>query len=365
MRLHEDRATGGFIDAARLHADKPVLDEIHPADAVLAAEFVERLQHAARGEFFAVHRDAVAFHEIEFHVFRFVRRVFRRDGEFEHRLVLRRGRIEPRIFQNAGLVGNMEEIAIHRIRLLEGSFDRDLMLRAVSDHFGPAREEGAVRLHLPRRDDLELRGERHVGELKTALIVAFAGGAVRDRVGLFFLGDVHLGFGDQRPGDRGAQIVLPLVNRVGADHRVDEVARKLLDEIERVVLRSAGLERLFVEPLELLLLADIGRERDDLSVVSFFEPLDDDGRVESARVCEDDFHDESALVWMKSYLRADCARTAMIAFCVCRRFSAWSKMIERGLSNTACSTSSPAWAGRQCMNSASGLAAANNFAVTA
>jgi hypothetical protein len=31
-------------------------------------------------------------------------------------------------------------------------------------------------------------------------------------------------------------------------------------------------------------------ERDDLGVVGFAEPFDDDGRVEAARVCEDDFH---------------------------------------------------------------------------
>lgn len=40
---------------------------------------------------------------------------------------------------------------------------------------------------------------------------------------------------------------------------------------------------------------------------------------------------------------------SIAAFWVWRRFSASSKMMLRGLSRTACSTSSPAWAGRQCM----------------
>src|ERR1700679_176994 len=40
----EDGAAGRLIDAARLHADEAVLDEIDPADAVLAAQHVEALQ---------------------------------------------------------------------------------------------------------------------------------------------------------------------------------------------------------------------------------------------------------------------------------------------------------------------------------
>ena len=44
------------------------------------------------------------------------------------------------------------------------------------------------------------------------------------------------------------------------------------------------------------------------------------------------------------------------AFCACRRFSASSKITERGPSITALVTSSSRWAGRQCMKSASGPA---------
>ena len=48
----------------------------------------------------------------------------------------------------------------------------------------------------------------------------------------------------------------------------------------------------------------------------------------------------------------------MIAFWACRRFSASSKITEWGPSMTALVTSSLRWAGRQCMNSAPGLARA-------
>src|SRR5260370_20352278 len=49
MRRLQDRAARRLIDAARLHADKPVLDEIEPADPMLAAELVQALQQPSRG----------------------------------------------------------------------------------------------------------------------------------------------------------------------------------------------------------------------------------------------------------------------------------------------------------------------------
>ncbi len=128
------------------------------------------------------------------------------------------------------------------------------MLLAVRDHLRAAREELAIGLDFPRGDDAQVRGERHVGELEAALVVTLAGGAVRHGVGLFLLRDLDLGLGDERTGDRSAEVVLALVDRVGADHRVDEVAREFLDQVERVVLRRAGLLRLLVETLELLFL---------------------------------------------------------------------------------------------------------------
>ena len=144
------------------------------------------LSTPAGRELLAVHRDAVALLEIEFDVFRLVRRVLGRDGELEHALVRLRRRIEPRILEDAGLVGNMEEVAIHRIRLLERGLDRE---SCASRSTRSSRRDREIRsrnvVDLPRREDLRAAGERHVGELEAALVVALAGGAVRDGVGLF------------------------------------------------------------------------------------------------------------------------------------------------------------------------------------
>ena len=84
------------------------------------------------------------------------------------------------------------------------------------------------------------------------------------------------------------------------------------------------------------------------------------------RSCEDD---SDAITWprparpagsWRSALRRRNARIrhqARMAFCTCSRFSASSHTTDCGPSITSGVTSSPRWAGRQCMKMASGLAA--------
>ncbi len=136
----------------------------------------------------------------------------------------------------------------------------------------------------------EVRRERHVGELETALVVALAGRAVRHRVGFLLPRDLDLRLRDQRPRDRGAKIILPFVDRVRPDHRVDEVPREFLDQVECIVLRRSRLAGLLGQPFQLLLLANIGGECDDLRVIGFAQPFNDDRRVQSAGVSQYDFH---------------------------------------------------------------------------
>ena len=50
----------------------------------------------------------------------------------------------------------------------------------------------------PWSDDLQFRSQRLGGQLKTDLVVAFPGAAVRERVGADFLRDFHLTLGEQR-----------------------------------------------------------------------------------------------------------------------------------------------------------------------
>src|SRR5258708_528499 len=70
MRGVQDGAAWRLVDAARLHADEAVLDEIEPTDAVLAAELVEPSEEARGRQCLAVHRDRVAARESDLDVFR-------------------------------------------------------------------------------------------------------------------------------------------------------------------------------------------------------------------------------------------------------------------------------------------------------
>ena len=117
-----------------------------------------------------------------------------------------------------------------------------LLLRAVGDHLraaGELRRGTASSRHGAMTS--QLRRERGGGQLEAHLVVALAGGAVGDGVGLFLPGDLDHALGDERPGDAGAEEILALVDRAGLDHREDEVARELLLQVVDVDLGRAGL----------------------------------------------------------------------------------------------------------------------------
>src|SRR3546814_1141512 len=75
-----DRAAGGFVHPARLHADETVFDQIEPADAVLAAEIVERREQRGGRHRPAVQGNAVAPFEIDRDDLGLVGRVLGIDG---------------------------------------------------------------------------------------------------------------------------------------------------------------------------------------------------------------------------------------------------------------------------------------------
>ena len=286
----EDRAAGGFVNATALHADEAVFDHVHAADAVFAAEFVEGVHHGERVEFFAVHGGAKAALEFELDILGKVGRILRQHGQRGEILaVLEVAGVIPRVFEDAGLVGDVEEVAIHRIRLLRAGGDGHSVGLGVGDHLGAAGEFRAEAGVAPRGDDFEFRREGGGGEFETDLVVALAGGSVGDGGGTFLAGDLDHALGDERARDAGSQEILPLINRPSLHHREDEIAGELLIQIVHITLGGSGFESLLLEAVEFLGLADIGAEGDDLGSVGFLEPIQNDGGVESPRIRDNDF----------------------------------------------------------------------------
>ena len=129
MALEHDGAARGLVAAARLHADVAVLDYVQAPDAVLATNLVQIGQHFGRGHVLAIDGNDVALAVSQLDVGRRIRRRLRRTGPTPHVLFV----LGPGIFQHTALVGDMQQVGVHRIgRLfLAVAFDRDVMVRGV------------------------------------------------------------------------------------------------------------------------------------------------------------------------------------------------------------------------------------------
>ena len=141
----------------------------------------------------------------------------------------------------------------------------------------------------PRGDDGHIGRERLDGELETHLIVALARAAVADGVGVLRLCYLHDALGDDGTRKGGAQHIF-LVLRTRLDGGDDVLVHEFVGEILDVQLGRARFQRLFLEPFKLVRLPYVAGDRDDFAVVVvLFEPRDDDGSVQAARVCQHDF----------------------------------------------------------------------------
>jgi len=141
----------------------------------------------------------------------------------------------------------------------------------------------------PGRDNADIGLQGVIAELEAHLVIALAGGAMRDGIGAGRARDLDLALGDERAGDRCAQEVFPLVDGVGAEHGEDEVAHEFLAQVLDEYFLDAELSRLFSGRLEFFALADIGGEGDHLAAVPVLQPFEDDRGIQPAGVGEHDF----------------------------------------------------------------------------
>ena len=284
MREVIDRAARRFVHAARFHADEAVLDQVEPANTVLAPELVLRGQQRRRAHRFAVQRDAVALFEIDRDDFGLVGRVLRVDGARIDVI----GHCLPRILEHLALGRSVQQVRVGRKRRFAALVlgHHDLVLLGEVDQRGAA---GQVPL-APRRDHLDVGGERVIAEFEADLVIALACRAVRHRVGAHLTRDLNLALGDQRPRDRRAEQVQPLVQRVGAHHREDVIADEFLAQIVDEDMLGLHPRRfgLLARRLQLLALAQIGGEGHHFALIGFLQPFQDHAGVEAARIGKDD-----------------------------------------------------------------------------
>ena len=114
---------------------------------------------------------------------------------------------------------------------------------------------------------------------------------MNDGVGAFLFGDLHQALGNDGPGVGCAQQVL-FIHGAGFEAGHDVFIDVFVRKIEHIKLGRTGLKRLLLQTLQLVGLADIAGDCDDLAVVVILlEPGDDDGCIQTARIGKYDFLD--------------------------------------------------------------------------
>ena len=293
----EDSAGGGFVHAAALHAHEAVLDHVETADAVLAGDLVELFHHLAGSETLAVQGDGVALFEADGDVFRFVGSLFHGHG---HHIAVGAG-FFPRILKLAAFEGAVQHIAVHAV-VLVGRAERDVVLFSKGDESGTAHEIPFA----PGSDDLKIGSKSVHRKFETHLVVALAGSAVSDGHSAFLAGDLHKALADEGTGHGSAEQVAAFIEAAGAEHGVDIVFGELVAKVFDIGLGSAGLEGLGLDAVEIVFLAEVGGDGDDFIAVFDDEPLEDDGGIETAGICEDDLlvsHAETSHAHLRAHLK--------------------------------------------------------------
>ena len=168
----ESRRGRGLVDLAALDAHEAVLDDVDPADAVLAGQRIEVLDEFQwrLGDAVDRHRHAPIEGDDDL------------GGRFHIRRILGvlvqvldgRG---PRILEEPGLQRAAPDVLVDRVRALLRLLNRQVVLLRVHDRLVAGQREVAH-----GRDARELRREGGNRRLEPHLVVALAGAAVRDAV---------------------------------------------------------------------------------------------------------------------------------------------------------------------------------------
>ena len=282
----EDGAAGRLIDAAVLHAHQAVLHDVQKADAVVAAQLVELADDIAGLHRLAVNGGRHTLDEIQGHV---SGRVGSRGGGDAHLqkaglVVLR---LVGRVLQIQALVAQVPQVLVLGVVGFTADLQGDIVGLGIVDLL-----IAALDIPLPPRgDDGHFGGEALDSQLEADLVIALAGAAVGDGVRALLLGDVHQALADDGAGEGSAQeivLVLRPHHHGGDDHVVHHFVNQVLD----VQLRCAGLDGLLLQTLQLVALAHVCGDGDDLGVVVvLLQPGNDDGRIQAAGIGQHDFFD--------------------------------------------------------------------------
>ena len=177
MRLVQHRPGRRLVDAARFQPNHAILDQHRLTDAVPPRDRVEPRDQLDAVQSLIVQADRNAAFEFDRHVFGGIGR--RRHRARQYVTIV--GGLLGGIFDFAALMRHVPDIGVARIDFLRRSLDRHVVGLGIIER-GFAAVELELRV-LPRRDNFQVRRQRHVSQFESDLIVALAGGAVSHRIG--------------------------------------------------------------------------------------------------------------------------------------------------------------------------------------
>ena len=143
----------------------------------------------------------------------------------------------------------------------------------------------------PGSNNFEFGRESLNRQLKTNLIIAFTGSTMSHGIATFSKCNLDEFFGDNRAGKTRSQQIFFLVSRAGLECREDIIFDKIFCEVGNKNFRRAGLQSLIVNDVKFIALTDIRTNRYDFAAVIFFEPRNNNGRIEAAAVSQRNFFD--------------------------------------------------------------------------
>ena len=144
-------------------------------------------------------------------------------------------------------------------------------------------------IQTPRSDDLQIRRQGFDGQLKTYLVVAFAGCAVADCCCAFFFRDLHQFLCDDGASHGCAQQVLAFVNSVCLDAGIDRVCDEFFCQVSDIQLACACFQSFFFQTFCFLALTYVAADSDNFRVIMLLQLGNDNGCIQTAGISQYDF----------------------------------------------------------------------------
>ena len=193
-------------------------------------------------------------------------------------------RLKPRVLKHARLDAPSPQVVVGGIRLLEGGGDGNLVLAGVGDLLNTGHAPLAC-----RRNDLEIGGERANGNIEPNLIIALAGAAMCDSRCTLLPRRFNHQTGNQGASERGGDGIDALVERVGLEGGKNELADELIADIGDVRADRAGVKGTLPYLLQVIDVAEIRRQRDDIVPIILLDPPHSDGRIQPPAIRKNKF----------------------------------------------------------------------------